>query len=337
MSPPAVSLSREAWASRLIKYGSRAEFIVPIVILGLVIYLSASASSFLTGRNLENVARQGAPLAILAFGQTVVVLARGFDLSQASTVGLVSVATAKLAVATGSPVALALALPIGLGVGVVNGLLCSVFRMSAIIVTLGMLVFLRGLANIVAQSRPVFGVPAGYDWLAVTNFGPVPISFLVAVAVFLVLFILLRVSTFGLHVYAMGDNPTAARLSGINTTTVLFMTYVLSGLCAGIAGALLTARVNTGQFNLAQGFEIPILTAVFLGGISLTGGVGNLIGVMFAVALIAMLQNGLNLLGVFSFIQQVILGGILLASIILTEFFVRGKSRLGRSRPKEQS
>lgn len=307
--------------------GTRSEMVLPVMILGLSIFLIIESDAFLTDRNFQNLARQGAVLAVLAFGQTVVVLGRQLDLSVSATMALVSVVTARVAVDTGSPWALALAIPIGIAAGVVNGTLIGVFKMSSIVVTLGMLVFVRGIANVVSEGRPIFGLPDGYNWLGATNALSIPVAFIIAIVVFVLVYILLKWSTFGLHIYAMGDNPLAARLAGVRTSRSIFMAYVLSGLLAGIAGALLTSRVNSGQARLAEGQEIQVLTAVFLGGIALAGGVGSLIGVFGAVVLLVILANGLNLLGVVSFIQLVISGSILLGSIALTGYFSHRRSR----------
>lgn len=318
----------------IVDLASRSEMVLPVLILALSIFLIIDTDVFLSGNNFQNLARQGAVLAILAFGQTIVVLARQLDLSVAATMSLVSVVTARVAADTGSPWALALAIPIGIGAGIVNGTLVGVFRMPSIVVTLGMLVFVRGIANVVSKGRPIFDLPDDYKWLGATNFASIPVAFIVAIVAFIFVYVLLKWSTFGLHIYAMGDNPLAARLAGIRMNRTMFMAYVLSGLLAGIAGALLTSRVNSGQARLAEGQEIQVLTAVFLGGVALAGGVGSLIGVLGAVVLLVILANGLNLLGVVSFIQLVISGAILLGSIALTEYFAYRRARVtgGRRR-----
>lgn len=334
MTTIASSFRRDNVRRTIADLASRSEMVLPVLILALSIFLIVDTDVFLTGNNFQNLARQGAVLAILAFGQTIVVLARQLDLSVAATMSLVSVVTARVAADTGSPWALALAIPIGIGAGIVNGTLVGVFRMPSIVVTLGMLVFVRGIANVVSKGRPIFDLPDDYKWLGATNFASIPVAFIVAIVAFIFVYALLKWSTFGLHIYAMGDNPLAARLAGIRMNRTMFMAYVLSGLLAGIAGALLTSRVNSGQARLAEGQEIQVLTAVFLGGVALAGGVGSLIGVLGAVVLLVILANGLNLLGVVSFIQLVISGAILLGSIALTEYFAYRRARVtgGRRR-----
>ena len=334
MAAGSASFQRELLQRKLSDLLTRSETVLPVLILVLVIFLVLRSDRFLTGTNFQSLAVQGAPLAILAFGQTVVVLSRQLDLSVASTMALVSVVTATVALDSGSPWALALAIPIGIGVGIINGTLVGIFKMSSIVVTLGMLVFLRGIANVVAQGRPIFGLPEDYNWLGTTEAAAIPVAFIIAIIVFGAVYAVLKRSTFGLHIYAIGDNPLAARLAGVSIRRTIFFAYVLSGLLAGIAGALLTSRVNTGQARLAEGQEIQVLTAVFLGGIALAGGVGSLAGVFGAVVLLVILANGLNLIGVVSFIQLVISGLILLASIALTEYFAYRHARVqgGRRR-----
>ena len=324
----------DAFRERLGAAAARSETVLPVMILSLSVFLIIDTDAFLTGGNFKNLARQGAVLAVLAFGQTVVVLARQLDLSVSATMSLVSVVTARVALDSDSSWALALAIPIGLGAGTVNGILIGYFRMSAIVVTLGMLVFVRGIANVVSKGRPIFDLPDDYDWLGRTDAGPFPVAFIIAVAVFIFVYLLLKWSKFGLHVYAAGDNPLAARLAGVSISRTIFFAYVLSGVLAGVAGALLTSRVNSGQARLAEGQEIQVLTAVFLGGVALAGGVGSLIGVLGAVVLLVILANGLNLIGVVSFIQLVISGLILLGSIALTEYFSYRRARItgGRRR-----
>ncbi len=334
MAAGSASFQRELLQRKLSDLLTRSETVLPVLILALVIFLVIRTDRFLTGTNFQSLAVQGAPLAILAFGQTVVVISRQLDLSVASTMALVSVVTATVALDSGSPWALALAIPIGIGVGIINGTLVGIFKMPSIVVTLGMLVFLRGIANVVAKGRPIFGLPEDYNWLGTTEAVAIPVAFIIAIIVFVTVYAVLKWSTFGLHIYAIGDNPLAARLAGVSINRTIFFAYVLSGLLAGIAGALLTSRVNTGQARLAEGQEIQVLTAVFLGGVALAGGVGSLFSVFGAVVLLVILANGLNLIGVVSFIQLVISGSILLASIALTEYFAYRRARVqgGRRR-----
>jgi ribose/xylose/arabinose/galactoside ABC-type transport system permease subunit len=314
---PTVRVPRPGWRPDL---RVKPEVILPIITVGAILAFTILAPTFLSLQNFQNLSRQWASIGILALGAAIVILAGGVDISFAATAGLVSVVTAEVAVQTGSPWALLVAIPVGLGVGVLNGTLVAVLRMSPIVVTLGSLVFIRGLANVIAGGTPIYDVPQGYGWIGTAFLGPVPVSFLIALAVAVFDMYLLQRTRFGLRVYATGDNATSATISGVNPYRVLLATYLIAGLHWAVAGALLTSRVNSGQASLATGYEVTVLTAVFLGGVSLVGGSGRLHLVLLASILLAILANGLNLLGVYSFIQQVIFGTLLIVAMLLTRF-----------------
>lgn len=315
-----VEESRTTNRGRRLSILLRPEILLPILLAVAVLLLVVTTPSFTAEKNLQSLARQWAPVAILALGAATVILAGGADFSFASTVGLVSVVTAHFAVRTGSPWALLLAIPTGFLVGLINGTLVTALRMSPIVVTLGTLVFIRGVANVVARGTPILGVPSGYDWLGTAFVGPFPFAFVLAVVVVGIDLVVLSRTRLGLRIYATGDNAASTRGSGVSPYRVLFGAYLIAGLHWGIAGAILASRVDSGQPTLATGFEVTVLTAVFLGGVSLVGGSGRARGVVFASLLLAVLANGLNLLGVFSFIQQVVFGVLLIGAIFFTQY-----------------
>ena len=202
----------------------------------------------------------------------------------------------------------------------------AVLRMSPIVVTLAALVFFRGLAFVVTRGTPIYGMPEGYGWIGTAFIGPVPVSVLIAAVVAVIDIYILQRTVFGLRIYATGDNAMSAMISGVNPYRVLFATYLIAGLHWGVAGALLTSRVDFGQASLATGYEVTVLTAVFFGGVSLVGGSGRLSRVVLASLLLAMLANGLNLLGVFSYVQQIIFGCMLIVGMGLTKVAERRRA-----------
>ena len=293
------------------------ELSLPIVVLILCIYFATQSDVFLTGTNFQNIGKQSSALAILVFGQALVVISGGFDLSVGSTVGLSSVLGSLVWRDESVALGMLTFLGVGLVVGVANGTLIAGFRLSPLIVTLGMLSICRALALIISGGLPVAPMPQGFRWLGTASAGPVPIPGLIAIGAIVLLYVLLRLTPFGVHLYAIGGNARAARLSGINVMRGSFLVYVLNGLLASLAGAILSARVNSGQPLLGTGLELEVLAAVFLGGVALTGGVGSLTGVFFGLVLIVILGNGLNLTNVSSFWQQLITGAILVFAIAL--------------------
>jgi ribose transport system permease protein len=293
------------------------ELSLPIVILIVSLYFSQRSYVFLSGSNFDNITKQSAALAILVFGQTLVVISRGLDLSVGSTLGLAGILGAMAWQGHGAPLGMLTFLGTGLAVGLANASLIALFRLSPLIVTLGMLSVERALALIITNGLPISPMPENFKILGTESIGGFPIAGLFVATVFIGTYVLLRWTPFGVHIYAVGGNPRAARLAGINVTQVIFMVYVLNGLLAGLAGAILSSRVNTGQPLLGQGMELQVFAAVFLGGVALSGGSGGLVGVLFGVILIAILGNGLNLTNVVSFYQQLIIGWVLILSITL--------------------
>ena len=324
MSAPSASLSQGELAQRLRQAGTAAartpELALPVVVVILGIYFTIESDVFLTDSNFQNIGKQSAALAILAFGQTLVVISRGLDLSVGAVVGLTSIAGAQVWQDAGPGAGLFTFLAVGLAVGTANGILIAGFRLSPLITTLGMLSVCRALALILSGGLPVSPMPGGFRTLgteSVELWGwiAIPIPALIAILIFALCYVILRFTSFGVHIYSIGGNPRAARLAGINVRRGQFAVYAFNGLLAGLAGAILTSRVNSGQPLLGAGLELQVFATVFLGGVALTGGVGSLTGVFFGVLLIAVLGNGLNLTNVQSFYQDLIIGLVLILAI----------------------
>ena len=288
-----------------------------LFLLAIIIFFSLMTNAFLTFNNFIVILRQISIIGICAFGETFVVIAGGIDLSVGSTVALSGVIAASLAKFLNVPIPIAFLAGIGAGsvCGYLNGVLTTKVRIPPIIVTLGTLTIIRGLAFIIVGGHTVFGMPVSYRVLGRNYIGFIPIPVLVLIIIFLIFFIVLNKLSFGRYIYAIGSNEEAAVISGVRVNKVKTMVFVLSGLMAGIGGAILSSRLDSGQASTAQGLELDVLTAVVLGGVSIAGGKGRLGSVFVGVLIIGILANGMILLNVQHFYQLVIKGSVLLLAV----------------------
>lgn len=293
---------------------------VMVVVTGaLFTYLSPA---FLTFSNLANVARQVAALALVASGQAVVILSAGIDLSVGSVAAMVSVFSAMGMQSYGIPGFLIAGLLTGLLAGLVNGVLVAYFRLAPFIATLGMFSIARGIALTVTGGVPIFGLSQSPIFKIGTGYvGPIPIPVIIAMVGLLLTWVLLYRTTFGVHVFGTGGNEEATKLAGVNVARVKLLVYAFSGLMAGVAGLVLTGRVQSGQPLLAEQLELQAIGAVVIGGVSLFGGKGRFSGVFWGVVLMGILANGLNLIGVSTFAQRIVVGAVIIIAVAGTESF----------------
>jgi ribose transport system permease protein len=290
---------------------------LPALFFVMYAFFALTAPEFFTVSNTQDVVRQSSTLAILAFGQTFAVLSAGVDLSVGATLGLASVVDAMVAKQHGIPAGMVAALLVGIAAGLVNGVFIAKLRVNPFIVTLGTLSVFQGVALSISGGSYIQDMPQGFSDLGYDSLGPIPLAAMAAGIVFLFSLVILTQTRFGRAVYAVGGNPEAARLSGIPVTRTRWLIYILTGLTAGVAGIVLSSRVSSGQPLLGQGLELQSVAAVVLGGISLFGGEGTALGVLFGVLLVSFLQNGLNLLNVSSFLQYAIIGSALVLAVTL--------------------
>lgn len=297
---------------------------LPAVVLGMAVVFAVLAPNFLAITNAGNVARQVAVLGMIGAVQTLVIISGGIDLSVGSVLAVANVLMA-MGLAQGNiALGLVMALGAGLGFGLLNGVLVGTTRLAPFIVTLGMLSIARGTALTITDGVPIFGLPdTGFAWVGQGYLGPVPVPVIFAVATFVAIQILLTRTPFGTAVYAIGGNEQAAILAGINVARTKIAIYVLSGLTAALGGVILTARVNSGQPLLGQGLELDSVATVVIGGTYLFGGRGRLVGTVFGVMFVGILQNGLNLLGISTFVQQVVIGASIIVAVLLTVWRAR--------------
>ncbi|MGW6238456.1 ABC transporter permease/substrate-binding protein [Streptomyces sp. NPDC055094] len=294
----------------------------------LVVAMSLLSGDFLTTQNLLNVGVQAAVTAILAFGVTFVIVTAGIDLSVGSVAALSATVLAWSATSEGVPVWLAVVLAVGTGIacGLVNGALVSYGKLPPFIATLAMLSVGRGLSLVISQGSPI-AFPGSVSRIGDTLGGWLPVPVLVMVAMGLVTALILARTYLGRSMYAIGGNEEAARLSGLRVKRQKVAVYALSGLFAAVAGIVLASRLSSAQPQAAQGYELDAIAAVVIGGASLSGGVGKASGTLIGALILAVLRNGLNLLSVSAFWQQVVIGVVIALAVLLDT----ARSRAGAS------
>ncbi|PRX28892.1 ribose ABC transporter membrane protein [Orenia metallireducens] len=302
--------------SQIIKLA--AKFKSAIGLIGLIIVMSFLSEYFLTVHNLMNITRQVSINAVLAIGMTFVILTGGIDLSVGSVLALSSVITAGL-MSSGMNIALVLIIGIGVGtlLGLLNGLLVAKGRMQSFIVTLGMMTIARGLTLIYSDGRPISGFDKSFRFLGAGHVLGIPVPVIIMFALLAVSYVILKKTPFGRYVYAIGGNEKATELSGINTDKIKIGVYAISGFLASISGIILASRLNSAQPIAGTGYELDAIAAVVLGGTSLAGGQGGIVGTIIGALIIGILNNGLNLLNVSSFYQLVAKGAVILIAIFL--------------------
>ena len=293
-----------------------------IVLLAMVALMAVIAPNFWSLSNGFNVARAVSINAVLAAGMTLVVLTGGIDLSVGSVIGVAGVASVLLWNA-GAPTLVAVlgGVLVGAAAGLLNGLLVAYLALPAFIVTLGALTYLRGTAYALTDGQPLIAEgQLGFRLLGNGNIAAIPSPVVVMVITYLAVWFVLERTTFGRHIYAVGGNVEAARLAGIKVKRVLLKVYLLAGLTAGLAGVMFAARVESGQPRAGEGYELDAIAAVVLGGTSLFGGVGTIFGTVVGTLLIGVLLNGLVLNNVSSYVQQIIIGVIIVLAVAFDQF-----------------
>jgi ribose/xylose/arabinose/galactoside ABC-type transport system permease subunit len=300
------------------EFGIGIAFILEFILFALL------SPYFFTPDNLLNVSLQASITAIIAAGMTFVILTGGIDLSVGSLVAFAGI-VATTVLKTGLPpvVGFILAILAGLAVGSLSGAFAGFcitrFNIAPFIVTLATMTIWRGAAFVWTDGRPVWELPAGFAFLGTGRLLAVPVPTIIMVLTFVASHIILTRTRFGRYVYAVGGNIEAARLAGIRTWRVLVNVYVLSATLAALSGILLASRMNSGQPNAGVSYELDVIAAVVVGGTSLSGGAGSIIGTFIGAMLIAVLRNGLNLLNVNSYVQQVIVGVVILLAVMLDQ------------------
>ncbi|MDI3298762.1 MAG: ABC transporter permease [Bacillota bacterium] len=303
----------KAWGQRLTvaDYGLVAGFLL------LCAFLAVLSPTFLTASNVLNVARQVAVNALLAAGQTFVILTAGIDLSVGSTLALAGAVTAGTMVHHGIAAGLLAGLATGLLVGALNGLVATRLGIPDFIVTLAMLSAARGLTLIYTNGLPIGDLPPAFLAIGGGYLGPIPLPVVLMLLVYLLAHLVLRSTVFGRYVYAVGGNRKAAAYAGIPVRRVRVAAYLISGFLAALAGIVLTSRLATADPQAGAGYELDAIAAVVLGGTSLFGGEGQVLKTLLGALILGVLGNGMNLLNVSPFYQEVVKGVVILLAVTL--------------------
>lgn len=316
-----MSLAHVRWREVLARFG------LVFALFALVFALSLLSDRFLSVPNLLNVLRQISINALIAFGMTTVILGRGIDLSVGSLLAYVGVVTATLAV-SGLPAWLAIlaGLAIGASLGAISGLFVAYAGIAPFIVTLAGLTIFRGMALAFTDGRPVTGLPPLFAEIGYGTFLGLPMPVWILLAFLIVTHLLLRHTALGRAIYAIGGNEEAARLAGIPVRRVTAFTYAFSGFAAALAAVVLTGRLNSAQPTAGVMFELDAIAAVVVGGTSLFGGRGGVFGTLVGALIIGVINNGMNLLNVPSFYQQIVKGGVILAALLIDRILTARRS-----------
>lgn len=286
-----------------------------VAIAILVIFFAAKEPRFISIGNILNIASQMVTLGILAFGVTFVMVAGGVDLSVGSNVSLVSVVIGLIISSTGSiTLALLGGLLTGLAFGTVNGYLVAYHGAPSFAATIGMMSVGSGLALVLCHGNPVRNFPDSFAFIGNGTLLGIPFQVYIFVVVIIVVYYLLRCTNFGIYCYATGGNRNAAILSGVNVSLIQMNTYILSGMLAAIASIIATSRVMSGQPTMGINLPMQSVAAAIIGGASMSGGRGSITGTLIGVLFIAILYNGCNLIGINPYVQDVIIGGIIIVS-----------------------
>jgi len=306
------------------KYGIYFVFILMIIVMSL------ASPVFLSPRNLMNVIRQVSVIGLISLGVTLVIISKGIDLSSGSVLAVAAVVAASLGQTGGwqakmfpglpeLPVIVPIlaALAVGLICGAINGTLIAKTGIPAFIATLGMMVSARGLALLYTDGRPVSSLTDSYQYIGQGYIIGIPVPVIIYLIMALATWVLLNHTKFGKSIYAIGGNVHAAEVSGVNVQRNLIKIYAYAGLLAGLAGLVLSARVNTGQPGMGVSYELDAIAATTIGGTSHSGGIGTIGGAFVGALILGVLNNGLNLLGVSAYWQQIIKGGIIVGAVII--------------------
>ncbi|MBU3114403.1 ABC transporter permease subunit [Clostridium lacusfryxellense] len=298
--------------SAILKYKS----LVGLFILCIVI--SFISPRFLGYANIKNVLTQVSVNAVIAIGMSFVILTGGIDLSVGSILAVSGAVAASIAKSTGNLfLAIIVAIAIGCFIGLINGLLISKGRIQAFIATLATMIIFRGITYVFTNGIPISGLGQSFSGIGNKMFLGLPIPVAIMVIVFGIAFYILSQTRYGRYLYALGGNEDSARLSGINTDKIKTLVYVICGATAALSGIIVTSRIGSASPNAGVGFELDAIAAVVLGGTSLAGGEGSVVGTIIGALIIGVLNNGLNLMNVSPFYQSIIKGLVILLAVLV--------------------
>jgi len=284
--------------------------------IGIVILFSILSEWFLSVSNLFNILRQISINATIAFGMTFVILSGGIDLSVGSVFAFAAIVGASFLQGGSLLLGIASALIVGAFFGAFNGLIIAKMKLQPFIVTLATMAIARSFTQVYSQGRPITGFPDTFRFIGRGDFLGIPIPIIIMFSIFLISLYLLSNTKLGLYTYSIGGNEEATRLSGVKVVRYKILIYTLSGLFAAVSALILTARLNSAQPIFGTGYELDAIAAVVLGGTSLSGGKGSIVGTLFGAMVMGTINNGMNLVGVSPFYQQAVKGAVILLAVM---------------------
>ncbi|MGE5123482.1 MAG: ABC transporter permease [Acidobacteriaceae bacterium] len=289
-----------------------------VVLFLMVVVVSILNPRFLNTGNLLNVLRQAAPIFIIGVGQTIVILARGIDLSMDSVASLTSVVTATLMIDQKLPfyVAMAIGLALGALLGLFNGLIITKIKLPPFVATFGTWLLFKGLTVVWIDGRVISGFAKGFTFMGVGRLFGVPVIILIAVLVYIFFRVLLKQTTFGRKIYSIGANPEASRVSGIKIDRILIIVFIISALMATFGSQLYIARIDSAKSDFGEGFALDAIAATLIGGTSFDGGVGTIEGTVIGALIIILLRNAMNLLGISPYWQGLATGVVIIIAVL---------------------
>lgn len=311
------------------------EYMLELILLGLIIIMSFLSSKFLMPGNLLNILRNISMQGVLALGMTIVMIGGELDLSVASSIALVGVIIgyiggkcqdAGMSLTAGCLIGMVAAVCVCIIVGLINGWLRMRFTIPSMIITLAMQYILYGIAALISKGFPIITFPQWYSVFGSGYIGIVPIPAIIFIVVALITYLILSHMKYGRNVYAVGGNPEAARLSGINVKKTKIISMVIVQICCFISGVMLSSQVMSGTFTFAKGWDMTAISAVIIGGVALSGGKGKIRGTVVGIIFLGVILNGMTLLGVNDYAQYIVRGGLIVLAVILNAL----KDSLGR-------
>lgn len=311
------SSKRDYWKEKagqiLSKYG------MLFILIALVALMAALSPTFFTSGNLLNIVRQMSIVGIVAIGVTMIIITTGIDLSSGSVIALTSVIVASVAQVDSYPVLFAVAIGLGIGLlcGLINGSIIAKGKIAPFIVTLGMMTAARGAALLYSGGKPIGGLSESFKFIGQGSLFGIPVPIIIFAAVAVISYILLNKTKFGKYVYAIGGNEQAAIIAGVNVTKYKILIYGYAGLLSGLAGIILTSRIASGQPTAGVMYELDAIAAAVIGGTSLAGGIGTIGGTVIGALIIGVMNNGLDLLNVSSYWQQILKGAIITVAVLI--------------------
>jgi len=312
----------------LITYG-----IYLVLIVLVILFTILKPNAFLSAENIFNILRQVSVVGIAAAGMTCVIITGGIDLSVGSTIGLVGVIVAlfispEKGWGLGIPLGLLAGLITGLLLGVINGFIVNRLGLPAMIGTLGAMTSTRGVAYLITEGKPVFGFPKGFELIGQGYLWIIPVPVIIMAVAFIITYVFLSKCRIGRYIYGVGGNEEASWLSGVDVHKIKYFVYAFSGLCCAVAGIVLLSRTNSGTPKAGTSYEMDIITAVVLGGVSIKGGEGKITGVIAGVLIMGVLANGMIILGLSDYTQRVIQGIVLVAAVAFDVYAKKIKNKV---------